>query len=165
MKTRILSLIIVVSFFISTALMAQPSKEQKPWRGDSQNKEMVKKRSDRNKGEFQNFFTEEQKEQIKELRLETAKKIKPLKNELGELMARQQTLTTAEKADLKAINKNIDEMSDIKADMAKIMAAQHQQIRSFLTDEQLVKFDSMKGKRGHRYGMERGNLKRPGRGA
>ena len=165
MKTRILSSIIVVSFFISTALMAQPNKGQKPWDNYSQKKEMMKKRSDRSENEFQNFFTEEQKEQMKELRMETVKKVKPLKNELDELMARQQTLTTADKADLKAINKNIDEMSDLKADIAKIMAAQHQQIRSLLTEEQLVKFDSMKGKRGHRQGMERGNVRRPGRGA
>jgi Spy/CpxP family protein refolding chaperone len=165
MKTRILSSIIVVSFFISTALMAQPNKGQKPSDNYSQKKEMMKKRSDRGENEFQNFFTEEQKEQMKELRLETVKKVKPLKNELGELMARQQTLATADKADLKAINKNIDEMSDLKADIAKIMAAQHQQIRSLLTEEQLVKFDSMKGKRGLRQGMERGNVRRPGRGA
>ena len=90
MKTRILSLIIV-SFFISTVLMAQPNKGEKSWVPDSQKKEMIKKRPDRNNGEFRNFFTEEQKEQMKELRLESIKKIKPLKNELGELMARQQT--------------------------------------------------------------------------
>lgn len=165
MKTRILSLIIVVSFFISTALIAQPNKEKKSWSSDAQKKEMMKKRDDRGKSEFQNFFTEEQKEQMKKLRLETVKNVKPLKNELGELMARQQTLSTADKADLKAINKNIDEMSELKADIAKIMAAQHQQIRSLLTEEQLVKFDSMKGKRGHRQGMEREDARRPGRGA
>lgn len=165
MKTRIVSLIIIASFFISSALVAQPNKLQKERGVDSQRKEMMAKRLERGKREFQNFFTQEQKEQVKQLRLETAKKVKPLKNELRELMAHQQTLTTADKADLKAINKNIDKMSDIKADIAKIVAAQHQEIRSLLTEEQLIEFDSMKGKRGQRQriGWEEG--RRPGRGA
>jgi Spy/CpxP family protein refolding chaperone len=165
MKTRILSFLIVASFFISTDLIAQPNKEQKQRGPDSNNKEMMKKRSEKNRSEFKNFFTEEQKEQMKELRLETAKKIKPLKNELGELVAHQRSITTADKADLNAINKNIDKMSDLKADMAKIMAAQHQQIRSLLTEEQLVKFDNMKGERRPRQSINRGDFSRPGRGA
>ena len=165
MKTRILSLLIVASLFISSAIIAQPNKSQRERGADSQRREMMAKRSEQGKREFQNFFTDEQKEQVKQLRLETAKKVKPLKNELHELMAHQQTLTTSDNADLKAINKNIDKMSDIKSDIAKLMAAQHQEIRSLLTEEQLIKFDSMKGKRGHRQemGWERG--RRPGRGA
>jgi Spy/CpxP family protein refolding chaperone len=165
MKTRILSFLIVASFFISSVLIAQPNKVQKQMRPDSGKKEMMKKRGDRNNSESQKFFTEEQKEQMKELRLETAKKVKPLKNELSELMARQRTLTTADNADLNAINTNIDKMSDIKTDIAKIMAAQHQQVRSLLTEEQLVKFDTMKGEKGPGHSRHRRNMNRPGRGA
>lgn len=165
MKTRILSFLIVASFFISTVISAQPNKGKKQLKPDVQKKEMLKKRGEWTNTEFQNFFNEEQKEQMKKLRLETVKKVKPLKNELGELMARQKTLTTSDNVDLKVINKNIDEMSDLKADIAKIMAAQHQQVRSLLTEEQLVKFDSMKGKRGHKRDMARRDLRKPGRGA
>jgi Spy/CpxP family protein refolding chaperone len=59
-------------------------------------------------------------------------------------MAHQRTLTTADNADLKAINKNIDKMAEIKAEMAKIMAKQHQAFRSQLSEEQLIKFDNRK---------------------
>ncbi|NQU52342.1 MAG: Spy/CpxP family protein refolding chaperone [Bacteroidetes bacterium] len=161
MKTRILSLIIVAALFISTVVIAQPEKSGKQWNKNPERKAMMMKRFAQQKREHQNFFTEEQKEAMKNLKLETAQKLKPLKNELRELMAHQTTLTTENKADLKAINKNIDKMSEAKAEMAKIMAAQHQQVRSLLNDEQLIKFDSMKEKSGNKQGgqfmRQRGN--------
>ena len=113
------------------------------------------------KPERQNFFTEEQKETMKKIHLETAKKVKPLKNELHELAAHQKTLTTSDNADLKAINKNIDKMSEVKTEIAKIMAKQHQEVRSLLNEEQLLKFDAMQENR--RKGM-RGDASKQGMG-
>ena len=151
MKTRVLSLFIVATLFISTTVMAQPTKQGNQIQ---QSKAMKMKRSAHKKNMHQKFFTAEQQETMKVLRLETAKKVKPFKNELRELMAHQQTLTTADNADLKAINKNIDKMSGAKTEIAKVMAAQHQQIRSILTEEQLLKFDMMKNNRGKRAGRD-----------
>jgi Spy/CpxP family protein refolding chaperone len=157
MKTRIASILMVTLFFISTALIAQPRNQGENWGQNQDREQMKQKRFAENKRMPQNFFTEEQKETMKEMRLEMAKQIKPVKNELRELMARQKTLTTADKVDMKAINKNIDKMSDAKTEMAKIMAAQHQQVRSLLTEEQLIKFDSMKAKKGNKRGRKFGN--------
>jgi Spy/CpxP family protein refolding chaperone len=154
MKTRILSLVLIAIFAISTTAMAQ---EQKTKKGDSEKKEMMmKKHRPDMKDRFDNFFTEEQQEKMKELRLETAKQVKPLKNQLNELKAKEQTLTTADKADLNAIYKNIDKMSSIKADIMKIMAKQHQEVRAMLSEEQLIKFDMMKEKRGKRHAENKG---------
>ena len=152
MKTRILSLIIVATLFISTIAIAQPAKQGNQANQFSERKAMMMKRSAQQRNMHQKFFTAEQQESMKALRLETAKKVKPLKSELRELMAHQKTLTTADNADLKAINKNIDKMSGTKTEIAKIMAAQHQQIRSLLTDEQLLKFDKIKNNRGKKRG-------------
>ena len=165
MKTRILSLALIAIFAVSTTAMAQGQQERKR---NPEKKEMMMKRHMEMRKQHANFFTTEQKEKMKELRLETAKQIKPLKNELNEVNARQQTLSTADKADMKAINTNIDKMSSIKADIAKIMAAQHQEVRGMLTEEQLLKFDAMKAKRGGKRGgphtkgprAERGNRNR-----
>ncbi len=172
MKTRFLSLLIVASLFISTALTAQPTKEGKRGNKNPERSVMMQKRQVHQKSERQNFFTEEQQETIKTLRLETAKKVKPLKNQLRELAAHQQTLTTAESADLKAINKNIEKMAEAKTEIAKIMAAQHQQVRSLLTEEQLLKFDARNVNRGEkrdgdfrRKGMENRNQMHQKRGA
>ena len=150
MKTKILSLLIVASLFISTALIAQPEKGGKQGNKNQDRTAMMHKQQNHQRGEHQQFFTDEQQETLKSMRLETAKKVKPLKNQLRELQAHQQTLTTADDADLTAINKNIEKMSGVKTEIAKIMAAQHQQVRSILSEEQLLKFDASKEMHGHK---------------
>lgn len=140
MKIRILTFAMVALFATSATWAQKPERGQRnPEQRDrmQRHEQMVERKS--------NFFTEEQQEQIKTIRLETAKEIQPLRNQLNELQARQKTLSTAEKADMNAINNNIDKMSDVRADIQKLMAKQHQEIRSLLNDEQKLKFDSMKG--------------------
>jgi len=166
MKTKIGSLLLVAVFFVSMAANAQTRQN----RQDGQKRMM--QREFRAQAEKASFLTEEQKDAMKEIRLETAKEVKPLRNQLRELNARHQTLTTAEKADLDAIYENIEKMSDVKTEIAKIRAQQHQEVRGLLTEEQLLKFDSRKRmmeKRGHRSfknGERNGmrNFERPGRG-
>lgn len=168
MKTKISSLIIVAALFISTSIMAQPAKQGKQEFQNQERNAMMMKRMAQQKGERQTFFTVEQKETMKNLQLETAHKVKPLKNMLREMKAHQQTLTTADITDLKAINKNIDKMAETKARISKIVAAQHQEVRSLLTEEQLLRFDSRKGnyeKKGEvdfrKQNMRNGNQHRP----
>ena len=141
MKIRKLTLLMVAIVAATSMALAQ-----NPERGkrDAEHRGEMMKRHERMADRMNNFFTEEQQEQIKALRLESAKKVKPLRNELRELEAHQQTLATADKADMKAIYKNIDEMSKVKTEIQKIMAKQQQDIRSMLSDEQLIKFDAMK---------------------
>lgn len=167
MKIRNAGILMVAVLFISVSAMAQ--KPLKPINSEN-GKAMMQDRRMKPGNQDASFLTAEQKEVMKKLRLETEKQMKPLKNELRELMAHQQTLMTADKADLNAINKNIDKISGVKAEMAKIKAKQHQEFRSQLSEEQLIKFDSMKGKmrhnaprpeRGDR--MERRNFKGDGR--
>ena len=52
------------------------------------------------------------------------------------------TLTTAEQADMKAINKVIDSKTDVLAKMMKLKAENHQKVRAILTEEQRVIFDT-----------------------
>lgn len=166
MKTRILSILMVAVFVFSTAAVAQKTTGQYK----SERQEMMRPgmKHDAKKADF---LTEDQKEAMGKLRLETEKEMNPLKNELRELKAHQQTLTTADNADLKAINKNIDKMAELKAEMAKIMAKQHQAFRSQLTEEQLIKFDNRKNRmnagmrnkdHGKRYDFGRENSQKRG---
>ena len=87
-------------------------------------------------------LTEEQKSQMKDLRFQMQKIILPLQNQIGEYDAKMKTLTTAEQADMKAINKVIDNKTDVLAKMMKLKAENHQKIRAILTDEQRVIFDT-----------------------
>jgi Spy/CpxP family protein refolding chaperone len=154
MKTNKLGLLIVAILMFGTIAQAQPNQRKKEYAQQKFRKEMAERQEFR-KDKLANFLTEEQKEQVKELRMETHKKVKPLMNQLNELKAKQRTLTTAENADLKHINQNIDEMTEVKADIAKIKAAQHQEFRKMLTEEQLLKFDMRKNM--GRKGQNRGN--------
>ncbi|MCD6354031.1 MAG: periplasmic heavy metal sensor [Prolixibacteraceae bacterium] len=147
MKTKILSILLVAALFVSTAAMAQSQPRNPQWEHNGQDrKAMMKKKQMIKKWQQANFLTDEQKEAAKKLRLETVKEVKPLKNELRELMAHQQTLTTADNADLKAINKNIDKIAGVKAEIAKIITKQKLAFRSMLTEDQLLKMESRKGK-------------------
>lgn len=159
MKTRITTILMVAVLIISTTAVAQ--KTMGP-QNKKEGQEMMK-RGMKPSAQKADFLTQEQKETMQKLRLESAKAIKPLKNELRELMAHQQTLTTADNADLKAINKNIDKMTEIKGEIAKILAKQHQEFRAQLTEEQLIKFDSRKnqmhkrkGNQDHKQRVDRG---------
>jgi Spy/CpxP family protein refolding chaperone len=145
MKRKNLGIAIVAVILISASAFAQRPEQGRDL-GNRGEMQFQRNRDMNPRVERMQFFTEEQQEAMKELRLETAKEIKPLRNKLNELEARQKTLTTADEADLKAINKNIEEMGEVKTEIAKIQAKQHQDIRSLLTEEQLLSFDSSRGK-------------------
>ena len=140
MKIRILTLALIAIFAISSATAQNPERGKR----ETVRKGKMMRCHTQMTERMSNFFTSEQQEQIKGLRLETAKKVKPLRNELRELGARQKTLATADNADMKAINKNIEKISGVKAEIQKIMAKQQQDIRAMLSEEQLLKFDAMK---------------------
>jgi Spy/CpxP family protein refolding chaperone len=61
--------------------------------------------------------------------------------------AHQKTLSTADKADMNAIYKNIEEIGEVKTEIAKVQAKEHQDVRNLLTEEQLLSFDNSRGKR------------------
>lgn len=107
----------------------------------------------------ENGLSEEQKAAIKEIKIQGEKEAKPLKYKLNELKARQQTLINEDKPDMKAINSNIDEMTKIKNQLAKIKAKERVEVLSKLTEEQKLLFSERKrGKgigKGSRFGGDR----------
>ena len=97
-------------------------------------------------------LTDAQKDQMKAIRIKGMKANQALKNQLMEKKAHLNTLSTADKADMKAINKQIDEISVLQASMQKVRAQNKQEIRSLLTDDQRVIFDARRGHSSHRKG-------------
>jgi Spy/CpxP family protein refolding chaperone len=67
---------------------------------------------------------------------------------MQEKSARLNTLKSADKQDLTAINKVIDEITAIKANLMKKQAAHHADVSKLLTDEQRVHFNARQGERG-----------------
>jgi Spy/CpxP family protein refolding chaperone len=151
-----LSLLLLFGFALMAFAQPGPGRgEGKRWMQDN----------DGPKGRYLNLpdLTDEQKEKISQFRTENMKVMLEKRNIVQEKMARLHTLQTAEKADMKAINSLIDEVSQIKADMAKQRAAHHQKIRSILSDEQRVIFDS-RPQMGHQGGFGQGHFGKKGRG-
>ncbi len=86
-------------------------------------------------------LSDEQKEKIDELRTPHMKNMQELRADMKVYKAELGKLMQAEKADQKAINNKIDEISKIKSDMMKERAKHKQDVRSLLTDEQKIHFD------------------------
>jgi Spy/CpxP family protein refolding chaperone len=97
------------------------------------------KRDFKQRGDQTSVLNEVQKEQMKEARIAFAKVTIDLKNELGELHAKQRTLFSAEKPNMKEIYANADKISELKNQIKKEEIGMKLDIRSFLTEEQQMK--------------------------
>jgi len=104
-------------------------------------------------------LTDDQKAKIKDLRVNHLKEVLPLRNIKRELEAKEQTLATSPKADLKAINSNIDEITKVDNQIMKSKEYFRQQVRSLLTEEQRLMYDMQSEK-----GMQRPQRPQPGMG-
>lgn len=88
-------------------------------------------------------LSEDQKEEIKTSVTEHKKDALPLHNQLREKQAHLETLSTADEADMTAINTTIDEIGELRTQLMKNRAAHRQEIRKLLTDDQRIHFDTM----------------------
>jgi len=97
-------------------------------------------------------LTDKQKADIEKIQLDGKKEMLPITNALGVKRAELQTLRTAEKIDQKAIDAKVKEIGDLRTQMMSLREQRVQKVRSVLTDDQKVVFDSQKGKnhKGHK---------------
>ena len=84
-------------------------------------------------------LSDEQQEELSTLRTEHYKEITPLKNKMAELRARERTLLSEEDVDMKAVEKNIDEQTDLMNKMRKLQTGHQLNVKNILTDEQVMK--------------------------
>ena len=101
-------------------------------------------------------LTEVQQTKIEKMRTANMKEMIQSRNFMAEKRAHLNILRTADKVDMNAINKAIDEMGANRTKMMKKREAHRQSIRQILTDDQKVYFDSRRG-RGSRGGNGQGN--------
>lgn len=90
-----------------------------------------------------NSLTSEQQSRINQLEIERAKTLGKLNDELVERRNALHELEAAEKVRMKAINKTIDKIAAIHSKAMKAEAAYRQSIRSLLTPQQRLEFDTM----------------------
>lgn len=153
MKKMLIAIIVAATFIAGTTsgLFAQQEQGHRKMDGKECHKNF-KKDGHGMKCDKLPGITEEQKQKIRDLKTANLKPQTQLRNQIAEKRARLNTLQAADEVDMKAINKTIDEMTALRAEMQKNMVALHQDIRKLLTDEQRAIYDSRKGKRksGHK---------------
>ncbi len=87
-------------------------------------------------------LTEDQQAKIETLRIAHLKEVNEYRNQKNELRAKKQTLMTSDNSDIKDVNSVIDQMTGIQNKMMKLTAKHRKEVRSILTDEQKVYYDS-----------------------
>lgn len=164
---------IIVSFLILTIIFATSDSYAQQFQKGKMKQEMKGKRSQGMRGKIANHrsergggninfldLTDEQKEAMSGLRVEYMKQMQAAKNEMAEKKARLRTLTTTEAYNQNAIDKVVDDISKLMATQMKAGIEYRQEVKTILTEEQLVKFNrkgnfgkrSSQGRKGNRMG-------------
>jgi Spy/CpxP family protein refolding chaperone len=112
-------------------------------------------------------LSETQEEEITSLRTQHYKEITPMRNKMAELKARERTLLSEESVDMKAVEKNIDEQTDLMNSMKKMRTKHQLAIKDVLSDEQVMKLQQRRqfarGEGFHGKGNRGGNHSHMGR--
>lgn len=87
-------------------------------------------------------LTQEQREAIREIRLQTQAKMSPLHNQLQEKRARLRTVSSGSTLNRKEALAVIDDISKIEAEIAKLRWDSREKVRGTLTEEQRIVFDA-----------------------
>lgn len=90
----------------------------------------------KNKMDFIPELTDQQKEQISDKRTAHLKNVQSIKSDLDIKRAEKRKLMLQDDADKKAIDKKIDEISNLNAQLQKERADFHLSVKNILTDEQ-----------------------------
>ena len=139
MKTNFLMAIAIAAVTSLTA-NAQPQRMQ-PYSGKSPQEVKQVMRPEGFAMPTQNL-DDKQRAELKKIHTEQLKERTQTRNQLREKRAKLENLQTADKPDMKEINKVIDEIAAIQAQELKNQAANRQKIRNLLTDEQRALFDA-----------------------
>jgi len=162
MKTKIIKStgILFLGLLMAIAVDAQPARQGGRGTGNyraGDGREMQHARLD---------LSDEQQEQLTALRTEHYKAVTPLRNKMAELKARERTLLSEENVDMKAVNKNIDEQTEVENSLKKLQVEHQVAVKKILTDEQIMQLQQRRqfaNRDGYnRYGNRRGA--RMGRG-
>lgn len=138
-----------------TAVAQQAGKRAQRMQDQSQMQQMNQKRGQMMMRKLN--LTDDQREQVRQIHLENAGKMIPIKNQLREKRARIRTLTTGDDVNLDNAQSVVDEITALQAKQMKMRLATHLKVRSLLTEEQRVMFDMMPHNAIMKSRMQQGN--------
>lgn len=151
---KIVSSALIILIFATSMLIAQPGPRRQGLKANNEGspaRGMMMQIPD---------LTEQQKTAIREAATEMRKEILPLRNQVREKSAHLQTLRTQEDADLDAIHNTLEEIGELKVEIAKERATLHQEIRELLNEDQRIWLDTHRPMRRMKRGMNKGGMNR-----
>ena len=92
-------------------------------------------------------LSDDQRKSFREINLNHLSVTKPLKKEMMKKKLEMQLEKMEDKIDVTTINKLIDEISDLEAEVRKTEFSRNLEIRSLLDDEQQIRLDRMMQRR------------------
>ena len=88
-------------------------------------------------------LTEEQRKSFKEINSKYLSTVKPIKKEMIKKKLEMQLEKMEDKIDISLVNRLIDDLSDLEAELRKSEFSRNLEIRSLLDDEQEMRFERM----------------------
>ena len=88
-------------------------------------------------------LTEEQRKLFKEINSKHLSTVKPIKKEMIKKKLEMQLEKMEDKIDISLVNRLIDDLSDLEAELRKSEFSRNLEIRSLLDDEQEMRFERM----------------------
>ncbi len=149
MKKILLTLVIL---FISDFSYSQVQKGNKLQRRGMVDRDQLRERLEQRRESMQNGesdpkrilnLTDEQRKSFREINSNHLSITKPLKKEMMKKKLEMQLEKMEDKIDVSTVNKLIDEISDLEAEMRKSEFSRNLEIRSLLDDEQQIRLDRM----------------------
>lgn len=153
MKKILLTLVIL---FISDFSYSQVQRGNMLQRRGMVDRDQLRERLEQRRESIQNGesdpirvlnLTEEQRKSFREINSNHLSVTKPLKKEMKKKKLEMQLEKMEDKIDVTTINKLIDEISDLEAEMRKSEFIRNLEIRSLLADEQQMRLDRMMQRR------------------
>ena len=149
MKKILLTLVIL---FISDFSYSQVQRGSNLQRRGMVDRDQLRERLEQRRESIQNGesdpkrilnLTDEQRKSFREINSNHLSVTKPLKKEMMKKKLEMQLEKMEDKIDVSTVNKLIDEISDLEAEMRKSEFSRNLEIRSLLDDEQQIRLDRM----------------------
>ena len=149
-------LLVIVTLFISDIAYSQVQRGNNFQRRGTVDRDQIRERSEMRRESVQSGeidpirilnLTEEQRKSFKEINSKHLSQVKPIKKEMMKKKLEMQLEKMEDKIDISSVNKLIDEISDLEAELRKSEFSRNLEFRSLLDDEQEMRFERLMQRR------------------
>ena len=149
-------LLVIATLFISDMAYSQVQRGNNFQRRGMINRDQIRERLEMRRESMQNGenepirllnLSEEQRKSFKEINSKHLSQVKPIKKEMMKKKLEMQLEKMEDKIDISSVNKLIDEISDLEAELRKSEFSRNLEFRSLLDDEQEMRFERLMQRR------------------